>query len=595
MCAVLCYNEARSVTQTLRSEFLLFDPRCDMKEYRLYDVTYFEDFREMIDVAARKTPDAVAFSYKEDPRSDEVSRRTFADVKDTVEKYGTAMLDAGCRDVKCAIIGGTSIGWILTYFALMSVGAVSVPCDKELSAEDLSGIIRRAGCRFVFYGSDIAEKITALKETEEGVTWICMNGEPKEGDATRDDLIRRGEELLASGDDAFARCVIDRDEVASIVFTSGTTGKGKGVMLSQRNIASDVVQAMYLFRVTMKTLCVLPLHHTYASTINIVGHFAQGVEIYLSSGLRYFLKELKDQQPTHLVLVPLFVKTIYKKIWATAEKNGKAKLLRRMMKISNGMRRVGLDVRRVAFKSIIDTLGGKVEFIICGGAALGQDIIDTFDALGITILNGYGITECSPLISCNRNRRQKSGSVGIPIIGEDVVIDSPDENGEGEICVKGPNVMLGYYNDPEATAAVFDERGYFHTGDYGRLDGDGWVYVTGRIKNMIIFSNGKNVYPEEIEDKISAVKGVSVVVVYAGTSRRDPEREIIVAEIFPDEEELKTLGVDDPKEYFKHEVAKINRTMVSFKQVGHVKIRSTEFNKNSSKKITRFTIDKTID
>ncbi len=566
-----------------------------MKDYPLYESTYFRDFRDMIENSARKFPNDTAFSFKKDPRDDEVVKFTFSEVREYARNYGTALIELGCRGEKCAIIGGTSIGWILTYFTVMASGGISVPCDKELSVEDLSGIVARADCRFVFYGADVADKIAEMKRNTEGVTWICMKGAPLEGDARRHDLRVHGASLFADGDDSYYRYEIDPDALSSIVFTSGTTGRGKGVMLSQRNIASDMVQAMYLFHVTKKTLCVLPLHHTYASTVNIVGHFAQGVEIYLSSGLRYFMKELKEQQPTHLVLVPMFVKTIYKLIWAEAKKSKKDVMLRRLMQISNGMRRVKIDVRKRLFKSILDKLGGKVQFIICGGAALGQDVIDTFDALGITILNGYGITECSPLISCNRNLYQKPGSVGIPIIGEEVKIDSPDEEGEGEICIKGSNVMLGYYNEPEATAAVFDAEGYFHTGDFGRLDSDGWIYVTGRIKNLIIFSNGKNVYPEEIEDKISAVEGVSEVVVYAGTSRRDPSREIIVAEIFPDFDALKSIGVDDAESYFKGKVAEVNKTLVSFKQVGHVKIRTTEFSKNSSKKITRFTIDKTID
>jgi len=566
-----------------------------MKDYPLYETTYFSDFREMIENVAKKYPNRTAFAYKDDPHGETVSKFTFSEVKNYVRNYATSMIEMGCRGECCAIIGGTSIGWIYTYFAVMASGGVSVPCDKELGVDDLAGTVERAECRFVFYGSDVSEKIEKMKEICSSVTWICMNGEPLEGDVTRHDLAVHGGALFAEGDNSYYDYEIDCDALSSIVFTSGTTGKGKGVMLSQRNISSDMVQAMYLFNVTKKTLCTLPLHHTYASTVNIVGHFAQGVEIYLSSGLKYFLKEVKEQQPTHLVLVPLFVKTIYKKIWATAEKTGKATLLRRMMKVSNGMRRVGIDVRHRAFKSILDTLGGKVEFIICGGAALGQDVIDTFDALGITILNGYGITECSPLISCNRNRYQKPGSVGIPIIGERVKIADPDENGEGEICVKGSNVMLGYYKDPEATDAVFDDEGYFHTGDFGRLDEDGWIYVTGRIKNLIIFSNGKNVYPEEIEDKIAAVDGVSEVVVYAGASKKDPAREVIVAEIYPDFDILKDIGVEDTESYFKKKVAAINRTMVSFKAVGHIKIRNTPFEKNSSKKIKRFTIDKSID
>ncbi len=566
-----------------------------MKDYPLYETTVFENFRVMSENVAAKYPDRTAFSYRVNPNDEEPVKVTFSEVRDSVRNFGTALIELGCRDKRCAIVGGTTIGWIYTYFAVMSISGVTVPIDRDLAVEDIVGIIEKAECKYVFYGTEVSDKIKELKEKIEGVEWICMYGKPLEGDRTRQELTARGKELFESGANSYYDHEIDEDALASIVFTSGTTGKGKGVMLSQRNIVSDMTQGMYLFQITYKTMCTLPLHHTYGSTVNLVGHFAQGAEVYISSGLKYFLKEMKEQQPTHLVLVPLFVETIYKRIWATAEKEGKAKLLRRMMKISNGVRKIGIDVRKKLFKTILDMLGGKVEMIICGGAALNQDIIDTFEAIGITILNGYGITECSPLISCNRNKWQKPGSVGIPIIGEEVKIDSPDENGEGEICVKGPNVMLGYYKDPEATAEVFDEEGFFHTGDYGRLDEEGWIYITGRLKNLIIFSNGKNVYPEEIENKLQGIYGVSEVVVYAGKSRKDPSREVIVAEIYPDAEALSLRGITDVEGYFRDRVAEVNKTMVSYKTVGQVKIRNTEFKKNTSRKITRFNIDKTID
>ena len=233
--------------------------------------------------------------------------------------------------------------------------------------------------------------------------------------------------------------------------------------------------------------------------------------------------------------------------------------------------------------------------IICGGAPLNQDIIDFFDAIGITILNGYGITECSPLISCNRNLWQKNGSVGVPIIGEEVKIADPNENGEGEICAKGPNVMLGYYKDEEATKAVFDEDGFFHTGDIGKLDEDGWIFITGRQKNVIILSNGKNVYPEEIETEISRIEGVNEIIVHEGITKT--KKSVLVAEIFPDAELLEEKGIalSDAKSYFAAEIDKLNKNMPPYKQIGYVKIRDEEFKKNTSRKITRFNIDKNID
>ena len=479
----------------------------------------------------------------------------------------------------------------------MAIGAVTVPLDKEMPAEDLAATIAKAECTAVFYGAEVAAKLPVIRESSGAGLFICMNGEAVEGDLHTDAMTDAGNGKLRAGDRSYFDYEIDTDRLASIVFTSGTTGKGKGVMLSTRNIVSDMTQGMYNFDITPKTLMLLPPHHTFGSTVNIVGHYSQGSELYLTSGIKYLMREMQEQKPRHLIFVPLFVETLYRRIWAQAEKSGEAATLRKGIKLSNGLRKAGIDMRRKIFKKVLDNFGGNLEMIICGGAALNQDIIDFFDAIGITILNGYGITEAAPLISCNRNEWQKNGSVGTPIIGEEVKIADPDENGEGEICVKGPNVMLGYYKDPEATAAVFDKDGFFHTGDYGRLDSDGWIYITGRLKNLIIFSNCKNVYPDEIENELSRIRGVLEVVVYAGESKSNPQKEVIVAEIYPDYEQLKADGIDTDEKiqnYFNENVKAANGRMAPYKKVGLVKIRKTEFIKNTSRKITRFSIDRSI-
>ena len=566
------------------------------KAYPLYETTVFRDFRVMVEQSAENFPDRPAISYKKNPRDKETQSVTYLQAKNDIRDLGTEQIALGLRDKKVAIVGGASCGWVYTYFSLMAIGAVTVPLDKEMPAPDLAATIERASCYAIFYGAEIAGKLDYLKENTKAELYVCMNGDPlAEGDLALASLIEAGGKKFAEGDNSYYDYEIDPDRLATIVFTSGTTGKGKGVMLSQTNIVSDMTQGMYLFDITPKTLNVLPPHHTFGSTVNYVGHYAQGSEIYITSGIKYLLNELKEQQPTHLVLVPLFVETLYRRIWATAEKNGIDKKLKTGMKLSAALRKIGIDKRRSIFAQVHETFGGKLEMIICGGAALNQDIIDFFDAIGITVLNGYGITECAPLVSCNRNEWQKNGSVGLPIIGEEVRIFEPDANGEGEICVKGPNVMMGYYEEPEATAAVIDEDGFFHTGDYGKLDEDGWLFITGRKKNLIIFSNGKNVYPEEIETEISRIRGVLEVVVYAGESKANPEREVIVAEIFPDYEQLKNDGVTDVKEYFDEHVKLANTRMAPYKKVGLVKIRKEEFIKNTSRKITRFNIDKSID
>lgn len=570
-------------------------PKMKKKNYPLYETTVFRDFKVMTANVAKKYPNRVAISYKDNPNDKETKTITYAEAQQELRALGEAFISMGLTDKKVVICAQSSWNWIYTYFALMQIGAITVPVDKDLPEADIVGIAKQAGCVAVCYGTEIGAKVASLKTALSDVTtWVAMGDAPLDADKNIPDLISRGNELLEAGSHAYDDYEIDPDRLASIVFTSGTTGKGKGVMLSQTNIVSDMTQGMYHFAITPKTMNVLPPHHTFGSTVNFVGHYAQGSEIYISNGVKYFVREMQEQKPSHLILVPLFLETLYKKIWANAEKQGRADKLRFAMKLSKFLLKLGIDVRRKLFKDIHNMLGGKLEMVICGGAALNQNIIDMFEAIGIIVLNGYGITECAPLISCNRNLFQKRGSVGLPIVGELVKIFEPDENGEGEICVKGPNVMLGYFGDEAATAAVFDEEGYFHTGDYGKLDDEGWIYITGRKKNMILFSNGKNVYPEEIETELQGIYGISEVVVYAGECKDDPSKEIIVAEIFPDAEALAAHDITDFQTYFNEEVKKVNDRLIHYKRVGHVKLRPVEFEKNTSRKILRYKLDKSI-
>ena len=570
------------------------------KNYPLYETTMFDNLRTMTENVANRFPDKNAITYKIKPTSKEVLHYTYEEGRVFIRSIATEFISMGMRDNNVALIGEASPEWVFSYFALMSIGAVTVPIDKELPVDDMASILNTAACPFVVYSSAIAEKIKAVKELVPSLNTFVEMGSGCEEFATNLDTVRElGAKKYADGDNSYYDYEIDPKRLASIVFTSGTTGKGKGVMLTTENICMDMQQGMYNFNITERTMCVLPPHHTFGSTVNFVGHYAQGCEIYISSGLKYIMNELKTFKPTHLILVPLFVETFYKRIMSAAEKSGKLDTLKKGIKISNFLLKFGIDIRKKLFgESVLSNFGGELEMIICGGAALNQDIIDFFESIGITILNGYGITECAPLISCNRNEYRKMGSVGLPIVGGHVKILKPDENGEGEICYKGPNVMMGYYNDEEATRAVFTEDGYFRTGDYGKVEMEGddqWIYITGRLKNLIIFSNGKNVYPEEIETDIQGVYGVNEVVVYAGESKSDPKKEVIVAEIYPDFEALERHEITDAQKYFDDAIIAINEKNVSYKKVGKVKIRHEEFPKNTSRKITRFKIDKSID
>ncbi|MBO5808617.1 MAG: AMP-binding protein [Bacteroidales bacterium] len=576
------------------------------KNYPIYKTTFIDDMRSLVEEAAQNFSESTAISYKENYWDKNVIKISFSQWRDDVRNLGTALVSNGLREENIAIVGENSYGWCCSFFAVMAIGSVTVPIDKELPLEDISGIVDATACKAVIYGKTAESKIKGLLmngglasvemlipiDSETSVGPDVLAGRKQIALA---ELQKEGGRLYAGGDTSYYDYKIDVNKLASIVFTSGTTGKGKGVMLSQANIGLDMTLGMYNFDITRKTLHVLPPHHTFGSTVNYVGHLSQGCEVYISSGLKHVGDEIREQQPTHLILVPAFLEVMNRKIWSTARKSGKEGLLKIMMKFSDCLRKVGIDIRKRLFSSVLSAFGGKLELVICGGAKLDEDIIKTFDSLGITILNGYGITECSPLISANRNRYRKKGSVGTPILACRVKIDNPDGNGEGEICVKGPNVMLGYYNNPEATAEVFDKDGFFHTGDYGRLDEEGWIYITGRKKNLIILSNGKNVYPEEIEADLQKVEGVNEVVVYAGESNVQKDKITIVAEIFPDADLLADKGIDNLQAYFEDQVRMLNAKMPPYKAVKRVKLRDVEFQKNTSRKITRFSIDKTID
>ncbi len=570
------------------------------KNYGKYEGKPFRDFRELLENSARNYGERTAIGYRDKVTDKEPKAVSYVALRDSVRGLATSLIDREMTGKKIALVGECTPGWVFGFFAVMSSGAVVVPVDKEYPAADLAGILNTAKCDGIIYTPIMKDKLPELRTLVPTLNVFIATKEPlAEGDLSMDDLIREGNEKYEQGDNRYYDREIDVDAMASLVFTSGTTGKGKGVMLSTRNICDNMSLGMLNFTVTDKTMMVLPAHHTFGSTINLVGHIGLGSEVYLSGGLRHILKELVEQKPKHLILVPLFLETFHKRIWATAEKQGKTKLLKTMMKVSNALRKVGIDLRRVLFKSVLSAFGGELEMVICGGAPLNPDIVESFDALGVMVMNGYGITECSPLISCNRNEYRRDGSVGLALPGTEVKIVDKNENGEGEICVRSSSVMLGYFENPEATAEVIDEEGFFHTGDLGRteLDADGestWVYITGRKKNLIILSNGKNVYPEEIETEIARVFGVSEVIVYEGESKQG-KTDLIVAEIFPDYEALEGRGITDVQAYFDEAVKEINKNSAPHKHVGKVKIRTEEFKKNTTRKITRFSIDKSID
>ena len=565
-----------------------------MKSKKLHEKKEFTNVRELLEWAADTYGDNIAFSYKPDARKADITKISFVQFRDDVRALATEMAAMGCADKSCLLIGKMSYEWAMTYYAALSIGAVLVPLDRDWQANELAETAKKAKAEFLFCDEDITEKAAVIvNNVELKASVVYLNA--KKEQRTLVSLIDSGREKFLTYSNSYFDAKIDPTKLALLVFTSGTTGKGKGVMLNQRAILSDLSAIIPYMDFGKKTVGVLPPHHTYGSSVMLIGHVMIGCEIYISSGIRYVPKELKEQQPEHLVLVPLYLETFYRKIMATLKEKDKLEFVMKMIKVSNGLRKTGVDLRKKFFKEITAAFGGKVKMIISGGAPINPDIIYFFDGIGITTLNGYGITECAPIIAVNHSKFVTPGSVG-PVIDIDTVkIDEPNEDGEGEICVKGPNVMLGYYEDEEATAEAFDEEGYFRTGDYGKLDKNNVVFITGRKKNLIILSNGKNVYPEEIENELVATPGILDIIVYEGQSRRGIEHNAIVAEVYPDKDYVEKNGIVDVEAHLKPYIDDYNRNAVPYKKIGILKVRDEEFPKNTLRKILRFKLDMTID
>ena len=564
-----------------------------MKNLKIHETVEFDNIRVAVDRFAEMYGDDTSFSFRRSAHDKDIVKKSFIDLRDDVRALGTKMLELGAGGKHVALIGKLSYEWILVYYATMAIGSVLVPLDKEWGAPDLADTAKIADISFVFADDDIAEKAETVREAvgAECVYTVAYNGEKSVGE-----LVADGKKLFAENQNPYYDAPINADEMAQLVFTSGTTGKGKGVMLSQRNFMSDLTHIIPYIQFTKKTVAALPAHHTYGSSVGIFGHCCIGAESYISSGIRYVQKELKEQQPGHLCLVPLYLETFYRKIMANIKDQGKEKLIATMIKISNALRKIGIDLRRKLFGQVLSAFGGKVEFIISGGAPLSSEIVDFFDGVGVKLMNGYGITECAPIIAVNPSRMIVKGSVGPAIDIDDVKILDPNEDGEGEIIVKGPNVMLGYYKNEEATKEAFTDDGYFRTGDYGKINPkNGCVFITGRKKNLIILSNGKNVYPEEIESEFISVPGVIDIIVYEGQSRRGLMHNAIVAEIYPDKDYIEKNNVEDIKKHLQAYVDDYNRTAVPYKKIGILKVRDEEFPKNTLRKIMRFKLDMTID
>lgn len=554
----------------------------------------FESMRDLIEEAAKLYEGKIAYSYRLNPKDKEPVKVTFTELRDDVRALATEFIARGYDSKNCALVAKLSYSWVCSYFALLIAGATLVPLDKDWHGADLADTVKKAEASFLIIDNELSEKAEAILKENENITAPIYTNASENGESIPS-LIELGRAKFNENSSLYFDKEIDVLRMSLLVFTSGTTGKGKGVMLNQRAILSDMADSIQYIDFSDKTVGVLPPHHTFGSSVMLTGHASIGSEIYISGGLKYITNELKAEKPGHLVLVPLYLETFYRKILANVKSQGKEKLVMRMMKISNFLRKIGIDLRKKLFGQIRAAFGGELKTVISGGAPLNQEIVDFFDGIGITILNGYGITECAPIIAVNHSKKNRPGSVGPVLSIDELKLDNPNEDGEGEILVRGSNVMLGYFKDEEATAGALDSDGFFHTGDIGKVGADGELYITGRIKNLIILSNGKNVYPEEIENEFTSVPGLLEIIVYEGKSKRGMAYNTVVAEIYPDADYIAKNGIEDVKAYFQPYVDAYNRTAVPYKKIGILKIRNEEFPKNTLRKILRFKLDTTID
>lgn len=493
--------------------------------------------------------------------------KTFNEVFYDATGLGQHLYTLGMRGKKVAILSDNSYYWIAAFYAIVTGKITAIPLDPKLPKEDLTDLMVRSGCNAIIYTEDFAPAIEMMKNNPEVVLTEYLKIEDF------DEIVRMGHNELDGGAENYLDDTVTGDDLGFIVYTSGTTGKSKGVMLSQKNVASNAI-ATCRAMTGGQTVAFLPFNHTLSWASALFASPLLSEWGYLCDSLRNLQKDMVEYHPQHITAVPLAVETIYKRIWFTAKKEGKEEKLKTGLKISKFLMKFGIDVRRKLFKEVIDNLGGNLEMIICGGAFLDPKYENGLFDLGIQVINGYGTTECSPIITCNRLSNFKFGSAGYALECNDVMIKDPDDEGVGEVYAKGTNVMQGYYNDPEATAEAFDGD-WYKTGDYGYMDEDGFLYLRGRKKNLIVLSNGKNVSPEELEDKLMSIDYIKEVVVYE-------ENGSITAEFF-----LDTVTFPDAESRIKGDVRALNKTMPAFKQISKIKTRDKEFPKTTTLKIKR--------
>ena len=568
-----------------------------------YEPTTYKTIKEVFKRSREKYADNVFILEKFDPKGS-FKEITYSQFCKDVVGFGTALIrKLQFNNERVIIIGENTYHWYVSYMTMLCGAGIAVPTDKELPENEIQNIIERSRATAVIFSTKESEKIKKIADTVPNVKYFIQmnsNEELKDKFVGLDYLIEEGTALVDGGDNSFMDIEIDPDEFKVLLFTSGTTAKSKGVMLCNRNLAENInaVSAYVILTEQDRLFSVLPLHHTYESTIGFLLPFATGSSVAVCQGLKHIVPNMQETHPTALLAVPILVETLYKRITATIKKSKKDGLVNSMIHVTNALKTVGVDIKRKVFSEIHENLGGKLRIIVSAAAPIDAKVGKWVQDIGIMFLQGYGLTETAPIAALTPEFNPKVGSAGKPVISAKAKVNNPNENGEGEIMLCTPTLMLGYYEDEEATneaIEIIDGERWFHTGDIGYIDKDGFIYITGRSKNVIVTQNGKNIYPEEIELLLSKIPEIKECMVYGKPDERDPNNKelIISVKIIPnyeyiEEEYKKKMDEKEVHDLLWSKVKEVNKQLTSYKAIKYMEIKKDEFVKTTTMKIKRY-------
>ncbi|MBQ1630493.1 MAG: AMP-binding protein [Firmicutes bacterium] len=568
-----------------------------------YEESHYETVKEIFRYGTETFRDRVFILDKDKPRDKEFREYTYGDFREDVEALGTALTAKYMeKGAPLAIIGENQYDWYVSYMTALTGAGIAVPLDKELPDNEIEITLNRSKAEAVIFSAKLKDRILKLREKGRLPyvrTYVVM----KSGDLLDDnvvgfdEVVREGKELIAGGDRSFIDTETDPDEFRALFFTSGTTSDAKGVMATSRQLANNInaVSAYVRINEQDRFFSVLPLHHTYESSIGYLLAVAYGSSIAVNQGLRYITQDLKDTRPSILIAVPLLIEHLYESIQKNIRKSKKEKIVESMMHTAKVLKGMGVDIRRRVFKEIYDGLGGNLEYIVSAAAPLDPKIGQWLTDLGIIFLQGYGLTETCPISAVTPEYDTRVGSAGKTIINGEIRVSNPDENGDGELVISTNTLMMGYFEDEAATndAIEVDENGrrWFYSGDIGHVDEDGFVYITGRIKNVIVTQNGKNIYPEELEQLILENHDFSDCMVYG--KEVPGEKELIVtARVIPNYDRLKEVYGDiSTEEIYKlllHDIRDVNKKTTNYKAIKNLEIKDGDYIRTSTKKIKRY-------